>query len=59
MALNADAAPNGYVQPKLTHRFTDAFQLEAGLDLFAGEPESHWGRYRHNNRFFAFLKYFF
>jgi len=57
--LDFDAAPNGYVQPKLTHRFTDAFQLEAGLDLFAGEPESHWGRYRHNNRFFAFLKYFF
>jgi len=58
--LDLDSAPNAYVQPKVTHRLTDAFQVESGLDLFAaGEPDSHWGRYRKNNRVFVFLKYFF
>ena len=58
--LDLDSAPNAYVQSKVTHRITDAFQVEGGLDLFAaGEPDSHWGRYRRNNRVFVFLKYFF
>ena len=58
--LDLDSAPNAYVQPKLTHRITDALQVEGGLDLFAaGEPDSAWGRYRRNNRVFVFLKYFF
>ena len=58
--LDLDSAPNAYVQPKVTHRVTDAFQVEGGLDLFAaGAPDSHWGRYRRNNRVFVFLKYFF
>jgi len=58
--LDLDSAPNAYVQPKVTHRISDAFQVEGGLDLFAaGEPDSHWGRYRRNNRVFVFLKYFF
>jgi hypothetical protein len=52
--------PNAYVQPKVTHRFTDALVFEGGLDLFAaGERESVWGRFRRNNRLFVFLKYFF
>lgn len=58
--FDLDSAPNAFVQPKLTHRITDALQVEGGLDLFAaGEPDSHWGRYRRNNRVFVFLKYFF
>ena len=57
--FDLDAAPNAYVQSKVTHRLTDALQVEAGLDLFAGEPQSHWGRFRQNNRVFVFVKYFF
>jgi len=58
--LDLDSAPNAYVQPKVTHRITDAFQVEGGLDLFAAGPsDSAWGRYRRNNRVFVFLKYFF
>ena len=58
--VDFDKPVNAYVQPKVTHRFTDALQLEGGLDLFAaGERESVWGRYRRNNRLFVFLKYFF
>jgi len=58
--LDLDSAPNAFVQPKLSHRLSDAFQVEGGLDLFAaGEPDSHWGRWRRNNRVFVFLKYFF
>jgi hypothetical protein len=58
--LDFDSAPNAYVQPRVSHRLTDAFHVEGGLDLFAaGEPDSHWGRYRKNNRVFVFLKYFF
>jgi hypothetical protein len=50
---------NVYVQPKVSHRITDAFHVDAGLDLFAGERDTHWGRYRQNNRVFVFLRYFF
>ena len=58
--VDFDSAPNAYVQPKVTHRLTDALQVEGGLDLFAAGPaDSHWGRYRKNNRVFVFVKYFF
>ena len=58
--LDFDSAPNAYVQPKVFHRLTDALHLEGGLDLFAAGPEdSHWGRYRRNNRVFVLVKYFF
>ena len=53
------ASPNAYVQPKLTHKITDALHLEAALDLFAGSPETFWGRWRNNNRLFVSMKYFF
>jgi hypothetical protein len=58
--VDFDSAPNAYVQPKVFHRLTDALHLEGGLDLFAaGPPDSHWGRYRKNNRVFVFVRYFF
>jgi len=58
--VDFDSALNAYVQPRVTHRLSDAFQVEGGLDLFAaGEPDSHWGRWRHNNRVVLSLKYFF
>jgi hypothetical protein len=50
---------NYFVQPKLMHKLTDALHVEAGLDLFAGEPRTFWGRWRENDRFFFFMKYFF
>ena len=50
---------NHYVQPKLSHKFTHALQLDAGLDFFGGPDGSFWGRWADNDRFFAFLKYVF
>jgi hypothetical protein len=58
--VDLDRTPNAFVQPRLTHRMTDALQAEGGLDLFAaGDRESVWGRFRRNNRVFLVLKYFF
>lgn len=51
--------PNYYIQLKLTHKLTDAFHIEPGLDFIGGDQESLWGRWRDNDRFFVFLKYFF
>jgi hypothetical protein len=50
---------NDYVQLKMNHRFTDSLQLETGLDVFTGGSDTFWGRWADNNRFFAFLTYFF
>lgn len=52
-------SPSGYAQVKLTHKLSDAFQVDTGLDLLAGTANSFWGRWRDNDRFFFFLKYFF
>ncbi|MBI4592869.1 MAG: hypothetical protein HY728_01515 [Candidatus Rokubacteria bacterium] len=51
--------PNYYVQFKLTHKFTDAVKLEAGLDFFDGLRGTFWGVWRNNDRFFASLRYLF
>jgi hypothetical protein len=51
--------PNHFIQPKVVHKVTDAFHVEAGLDFFTGEPRTFWGRWRDNDRFFLFMKYFF
>jgi hypothetical protein len=50
---------NYYAQIKLTHRFSDAFHLEGGLDFLAGPADTFWGRWRDNDRFFLLLKYLF
>jgi hypothetical protein len=50
---------NHYAQPKLSHQFTDSLQLDTGVDLFGGASDTFWGRWAHNDRFFAFLKYVF
>lgn len=51
--------PNYFIQPKVTHKITDVFHIDAGLDFFTGAPQTFWGRWRDNDRFFLFMKYFF
>ena len=57
--INLEGGANYYLQPKLTHKVTDALHVEAGFDLFGGPVSTFWGTRRNNDRFFAFLKYFF
>jgi hypothetical protein len=49
----------GLAQPRLVHRITDAFHIEAGVDLLGGARDTFWGRWRQNNRGFLILRYFF
>ena len=51
--------PSYYVQLKGNHRITDAFHVEAGLDFLTGKPDTFWGRWRDNDRFFFVLRYLF
>ncbi|MBI4591170.1 MAG: hypothetical protein HY725_20270 [Candidatus Rokubacteria bacterium] len=57
--IDFSQSANHYLQLKLAHKFTDALHAETGLDLFTGAPETFWGRWRDNDRFFFFLRYFF
>jgi hypothetical protein len=50
---------NYYFQPKLLHKLTEALHLETGFDVFIGGRNTFWGHWDANDRFFAFLKYFF
>ena len=58
-AIDFSGPTNGYAQLKATHKLTDALQAEAGLDFFMGGTNTFWGRWRENDRFFFFMKYFF
>jgi len=51
--------PSYYVQFKGNHRVTDAVHVEAGLDFLTGKPDTFWGRWRNNDRFFLVLRYLF
>ncbi len=51
--------PSYYIQFKGNHRITDALHVEAGLDFLTGTPETFWGRWRDNDRFFVVLRYLF
>jgi hypothetical protein len=57
--VNFDDSPNHYLKLALTHKLTDAIQVTTGIDLFNGSRDTFWGRWRDNDRFFFFLKYFF
>lgn len=51
--------PNYYIQFKLNHKFTDNLHIETGVEFLDGDPENFWGKWRDNDRFFFFVKYFF
>jgi hypothetical protein len=57
--VDFDRALSGYARLEVAHRFTDAVQLETGLDVLAGPPTSFWGRWRDNDRLFVTLRYWF
>jgi hypothetical protein len=57
--LNFDGPASYYAQASVTHRFTGAFQAEAGYDFLAGSPRSFWGRWNFNDRVFLVLRYLF
>ena len=52
-------SPSHYIQFKGTHRITDALHIEAGLDFLTGKPDTFWGRWGDNDRFFVVLRYLF
>jgi hypothetical protein len=58
-SIDFESAENYYVQFKLTHKLSDAFHVEGGVDIIAGPQDSFWGRWRDNDRAFAVMKYFF
>lgn len=51
--------PNAYVQLKLSHKLTESLHVDTGFDLLAGPPDTFWGQWRHNNRAFLWLTYFY
>lgn len=57
--MDFEKEANYFTQLKLTHKFTDDLHVESGFDLFAGVRDSFWGKWRDNDRFFFFTKYFF
>ncbi len=57
--LNFDGPTSYYAQAAVTHRFTGAFQAEAGFDFLGGDPSSFWGRWAFNDRIFLVLRYLF
>src|SRR5262249_54745365 len=57
--LNFDGPISSYTQIALTHRFTDAFQVETGFDVLTGDLRSFWGRWGSNDRFFLVMPYVF
>lgn len=57
--LNFDGPTSYYAQVAITHRFSDAFQAEAGLDFLGGDARSFWGRWASNDRVFVVVRYLF
>jgi hypothetical protein len=57
--VNFDGPANYYLKLGLTRKLTDTVQINAGINLFDGPDDTFWGRWRDNDRFFFFLKYFF
>jgi hypothetical protein len=57
--LNLDGPASYYGQATVSHRFTGAFQAEAGFDFLTGDSRSFWGRWRSNDRIFLVLRYLF
>jgi hypothetical protein len=57
--LNLDGPVSYYAQLAVAHRFTEAFQAEAGLDVLGGDSRSFWGRWGFNDRVFLVLRYLF
>ena len=57
--LDISGSPNHYSQLKLTHKLTDALNIETGFDLLTGPRDTIWGRWRSNDRFFFVARYLF
>lgn len=58
-AVDFTVDASSYAQIKVNRKLLRSLHLEAGLDVFSGDRDTFWGRWRDNNRFFLFLKYFF
>lgn len=52
-------APNYYAQVKATHKLKEWIHLDAGVDFFAGNQDTYWGKWHENDRFFFTAKYLF
>jgi hypothetical protein len=51
--------PSGYAQIRVTRRIADVAQLQASYDVLWGAPNTFWGRWARNDRFFLALKAYF
>ena len=49
---------DSYFQPKLTYKFSDRLILQAGFDIFSGDEDTFWGKWKDNDRIFSFIKYY-
>ncbi|PYT17698.1 MAG: hypothetical protein DMF51_01795 [Acidobacteria bacterium] len=47
------------IRPRVGYRFTDGLQADVGLDLFAGRPESFYGQFDGEDRFYVTISYLF
>lgn len=50
---------NSYLQPKVIHKFSDSLKAEGGVELFWGDHNSFWGKWKKNDRSFFNLVYQF
>ena len=50
---------SGYAQIRITHRLTDRAQVQASYDILWGAPNTFWGRWARNDRFFLSFKTYF
>ncbi len=48
-----------FIQPKLTHKFSDKLKLKTGLDILTGHKDTFWGKWRKNDRAFLNMTYYF
>lgn len=57
-ALNLGDA-DYFLQPKASYQFQNGLKLEGGFDFMAGDPDTFFGRWRQNDRFFLISTYKF
>ena len=58
-AANFKPRVNHFVEMKIRHNLTDSLIVDAGIDLFTGDPDTFWGRWDNNDRLFLTIKLLF
>jgi len=50
---------DSFIQPRLTHKFTDNTKVEAGVDIISGKSDTFFGRWSNNDRAYVILTQYF